>query len=690
VTTTSANIATTPMGFLVNAAPPWPYDGSLPQEVPLEMIKRERKRKRVRVMSAEISEDSDWKNVEVEPGVWNLTSKTLGLKNEIGVWRQAFNKPTFFPLDGSGPQPNPTGKNDSGPDLDADVPEGEEDFEDWSKTDQAKQLLANLKDTLKRIRKASVLSVPVGAKRAVKLMIKGIESGKEAPFRKGQGMLSKKVGESIEEAKRPGPRSSAQTPSEPDERIGGSEKNAPGTASTSGGEIEVSQATRTALQNMIDSYVESYPDAPAPSMGQLLAVYRRGAGAFSKGHRPGKTRAQWAYARVQTFLKMLRGAPVKKSYREADSDLLSEAVIPPRDPAAFLRAYQKKLNSVMKPASSFTDDVERLAEPGSDLEYVLDSKAKGWRNLDSGKVVDAIIGEVRSIPEESIPRLSEWIKYSADKAKYGEVLRLAKTVTGKDFERAIERDAPETDLSEVVAAAGAFIAFDDVLTEMIARSQARGYGSSDDTLNPQKVERLYHVSINAKEIKSKGFNPDMPSEDSGLGLGGSQAAKGGHKGISFTYDKGSATQMYRMLRELHAVANGKLKLPQILDAISRAKNRDDVLYWINQDMRVDTSGEGEMTFSVRGRRIPASKAFDTPEKRVQLYYLYLLHGGDRPKIYVMQPTRLAKTLSKTRLGDIGIVVADVNMVHPGVSYHSGEREYRVPPEAVLKISELIQ
>ena len=38
----------------------------------------------------------------------------------------------------------------------------------------------------------------------------------------------------------------------------------------------------------------------------------------------------------------------------------------------------------------------------------------------------------------------------------------------------------------------------------------------------------------------------------------------------------------------------------------------------------------------------------------------------------------------------GIIEAEVSMAHPGVSYHSGEREYRVPPEAVLKISGLMQ
>ena len=124
------------------------------------------------------------------------------------------------------------------------------------------------------------------------------------------------------EAARSGPKSSAQTPAAPSERVYGSERNEVGSASTANDGIEVGAATETALRNLIASYAEQYPKAPKPSMGQLKAVYRRGAGAFSASHRPGKTRHQWALARVNTFLKMLRGDEVKQSYRAADQDLL--------------------------------------------------------------------------------------------------------------------------------------------------------------------------------------------------------------------------------------------------------------------------------------------------------------------------------------------------------------------------------
>jgi hypothetical protein len=53
----------------------------------------------------------------------------------------------------------------------------------------------------------------------------------------------------------------------------------------------------------------------------LKKVYRRGAGAFSGTHRPGQSRASWAMARVNTFLRMMRGGKVKDAYRKADSDI---------------------------------------------------------------------------------------------------------------------------------------------------------------------------------------------------------------------------------------------------------------------------------------------------------------------------------------------------------------------------------
>ena len=122
-------------------------------------------------------------------------------------------------------------------------------------------------------------------------------------------------------AKRKGPRSSAQTPAKPSERKKGSKKNPKGSAG--GGKktpsITFSEKVITSLKNKVKEHNAKH--SKKVTLGQLKKVYRRGAGAFSSSHRPGKSRGQWAMARVNTFLKMVRGGKVKESYRAADGDI---------------------------------------------------------------------------------------------------------------------------------------------------------------------------------------------------------------------------------------------------------------------------------------------------------------------------------------------------------------------------------
>jgi len=88
--------------------------------------------------------------------------------------------------------------------------------------------------------------------------------------------------------------------SEPDtkapekDRIIGSERNKPGSAEGERGGIDFDAKTISALEEKAES--SQY------TLGQLKAVYRRGAGAYSTSHRPGVSRATWAMARVNSFL----------------------------------------------------------------------------------------------------------------------------------------------------------------------------------------------------------------------------------------------------------------------------------------------------------------------------------------------------------------------------------------------------
>jgi hypothetical protein len=123
------------------------------------------------------------------------------------------------------------------------------------------------------------------------------------------------------EAKRSGPKSSAQTPAPKSDQKTGSDKNKKGSAGTDGGKIEFSEKITSSLQEKVRSHNEKYDKKV--SLSQLKKVYRRGLGAFSSSHRPGQSRGSWAMARVNMFLKMMRGGKVKDSYRAADQDVAS-------------------------------------------------------------------------------------------------------------------------------------------------------------------------------------------------------------------------------------------------------------------------------------------------------------------------------------------------------------------------------
>jgi len=122
----------------------------------------------------------------------------------------------------------------------------------------------------------------------------------------------------------------AQTPAPAKDRIKGSEQNKPGSAATksTGGKIEIGEGTEESIKNKLKEWKDKHPNKKAPSLGTLMKVFRRGAGAYSTSHRPTisggapNSRNAWAMARVNKFLKMAGGGEVKKSYRQADGDLL--------------------------------------------------------------------------------------------------------------------------------------------------------------------------------------------------------------------------------------------------------------------------------------------------------------------------------------------------------------------------------
>ena len=112
-----------------------------------------------------------------------------------------------------------------------------------------------------------------------------------------------------------------RTPAPVRERIRGSRVNAPGSASKANPKIHVPASVEKALRRKLREYEGPHK----PTLGALKAVWRRGAGAFSKSHLPGMSRAGWGLKRVDAFLFLSRqGEPLRYAYVQ-DNDLLPRA-----------------------------------------------------------------------------------------------------------------------------------------------------------------------------------------------------------------------------------------------------------------------------------------------------------------------------------------------------------------------------
>ncbi len=161
-----------------------------------------------------------------------------------------------------------------------------------------------------------------------------------------QAAINQMVALSIAEGMDPGGQR-ADAPAPAGDQIKGSDTNEPGSAAGTGGGIELSAATTTALENKTKDHndkmaADDRPDWTRVTLGALKAVYRRGSGAYSTSHRPGVSRAAWSMARVNAFLFLARrGRPENPAYT-GDNDLLNSGH--PRHPSQ--RSIEQRAVSV--------------------------------------------------------------------------------------------------------------------------------------------------------------------------------------------------------------------------------------------------------------------------------------------------------------------------------------------------------
>lgn len=119
-----------------------------------------------------------------------------------------------------------------------------------------------------------------------------------------------------------------KTPAPKKDQKKGSKKNKPDSAKDDKGKITLSKETISKLQSKVSEHnakVSENNKGSKVTLGQLKAVYRRGAGAFSTSHHPNMSRDGWAIARVNAFLYLMRnGRPSNPNYKQ-DNDLLPKS-----------------------------------------------------------------------------------------------------------------------------------------------------------------------------------------------------------------------------------------------------------------------------------------------------------------------------------------------------------------------------
>lgn len=116
----------------------------------------------------------------------------------------------------------------------------------------------------------------------------------------------------------------SSTPAKPSERVTGSKANPKGSASSPTGKIRLDEDIVSSLSDKAKAHNEKHPGAgKKATLGALKAVWRRGAGAFSKSHSPVvKSRQQWAMARVNAYLHLLATGSPRNAKYVTDNDLL--------------------------------------------------------------------------------------------------------------------------------------------------------------------------------------------------------------------------------------------------------------------------------------------------------------------------------------------------------------------------------
>jgi hypothetical protein len=351
------------------------------------------------------------------------------------------------------------------------------------------------------------------------------------------------IGDS-EQLARPGPKSAAQTPAPPKERIKGSKDNPEGTAATrsKAGDIEISEANEQALKEKIAEFIKDHPQRKVPSLGTLKKVFRRGAGAFSTSFRPTisggqpNSRNAWAMARVNKFLKMAGGGEVKESYRKADGDLLEERFEDCGTGAGGFKpgntcasgggetATEENNSKVKNKYKSFIDEVDSESVKNKEkIIFIKDGKkiseARGTEdraNLteDQKEILRKSKGDVSTIhnhPKESIPSDLDVALFAGSGGEH--IISTPASIYKIDIDKKTEDEARQLAGKYSTVNYKIQKELNQYLADRFPRKMGGGsgldgfsYRNNDDLRKAQKAEKRISENIFSDFAKDNGFS----------------------------------------------------------------------------------------------------------------------------------------------------------------------------------------
>lgn len=131
-------------------------------------------------------------------------------------------------------------------------------------------------------------------------------------------------------------------------------------------ELDIDESQMEAISNKVEEHNEEFGDQDGKEVTEdmLVDVYERGLAAYQDSHRPGMSAQQWAMARVNAFLFLVRnGNPENDAYTQ-DNDLLPEG-----------HSKHESENSDIEGKTTMTEEEQTeqndpQAEQSEDVDYV--------------------------------------------------------------------------------------------------------------------------------------------------------------------------------------------------------------------------------------------------------------------------------------------------------------------------------